>query len=305
MTVKQFRDTELTNVGFSIANKAALGKTQYTTTRAVSTDVDLSGYKTEDLKNLTKLPGEINSGIITDYDMPGNNVSAIKINFNNNGFKDGYIVRAVALYAKENGSSDEFLHSITVTDTPVNIPAISGNVFTGFYLTLAIFSGNNKNINIKLSDETAATVKYVDEQIAKVDLNGVLKQANAYADGILSAAINQINANIGVAQDAAGDAMTVASKANALAAQAQATAYAGLQFKGDMPSDNLYKVQKPGIYNLAGKRYKDWNNQQMWGNFVVIDAGGGVVTQFIYNNVNNCWVQTCNSWGNTGFKSVY
>lgn len=410
MTVKQFRDTELTNVGFSVSNKAAIGKTQFSTTRAVSTDVDLSTYKIDDLKNLTSLPNEINSGIITDYDMQGNSVSAIKINFNNSNFKDGYVVRAVGMYAKENGSDKEFLHSITVSDSPVYIPAVSGNVYDGFYFTMAIFSGSNKNINIKIADETNATVKYVDDAVAKVadvannavpsdiyqkfvlttsnkidDLKtndnnlkstlgktlqyvGVLKATddlnqlistdyysiyelagqipinaprnlkNPYGIVLLignlqqtqyiitdsvyfrtatntwkndwktlatTDAIDQINATITNLGQAISDTNTVAAKANTMASQAQATAYQGLRFMGDVPSDNLYKVQTAGIYNLAGKSYKDFGNKAMWGNFVVIDAGGGVVQQFIYNNVNNCWVQTCNSWGNTGFKSIY
>ena len=118
-------------------------------------------------------------------------------------------------------------------------------------------------------------------------------------------AINQINSSISVLSQAISDASTIASKANGLASQAQATAYQGLRFMGDIKSDYLYQVQTPGIYNLAGKQYIDWKNQKLWGNYVVIDAGGGVVQQFIYNNTNNCWVQTCNSWGNTGFKSIY
>ncbi|CAI2609959.1 hypothetical protein AKUH4B202J_08510 [Apilactobacillus kunkeei] len=118
-------------------------------------------------------------------------------------------------------------------------------------------------------------------------------------------AIDQINATITDLGQAISDASTIASKANGLAGQAQATAYQGLRFMGDIKSDYLYQVQTPGIYNLAGKQYIDWKNQKLWGNYVVIDAGGGVVQQFIYNNTNNCWVQTCNSWGNTGFKSIY
>lgn len=288
MTVKQFRDTELTNVGFSVSNKAAIGKTQFSTTRAVSTDVDLSTYKIDDLKNLTSLPNEINSGIITDYDMQGNSVSAIKINFNNSNFKDGYVVRAVGMYAKENGSDKEFLHSITVSDSPVYIPAVSGNVYDGFYFTMAIFSGSNKNINIKIADETNATVKYVDDAVSTINQ-----------------AVTQINTNLNNVNNTANDAYTLASKAKTTADQAQSTAYQGLRFMGDIQSDYLYMVQTPGIYNLAGRKYIDWKNQNLWGNFVVIDAGGGVVQQFIYNNTNNCWVQTCNSWGNTGFKSIY
>ncbi|CAI2614315.1 hypothetical protein AKUH4B111J_08950 [Apilactobacillus kunkeei] len=118
-------------------------------------------------------------------------------------------------------------------------------------------------------------------------------------------AIDQINETITNLGQAIIDTNTVAAKANGLASQAQATAYQGLRFMGDIPSDSLYKVQTPGIYNLAGKSYKDFGNKPMWGNFVVIDAGGGVIQQFIYNNFNNCWAQTCNSWGNTGFKSIY
>lgn len=180
MTVKQFRDTELTNAGFSVSNKAAIGKTQYTTTRAVTTDVDLSNYKIDDLKNLTSLPNEINSGIITDYEMPGNNVSAIKINFNNSNFKDGYVVRAVGIYAKENGSDKEFLHSITVSDSPVYIPAVSGNVFDGFYLTMAIFTGNNKNISINISDETYVTTKRFNDAI--LDVTNIAKSSVQKSD---------------------------------------------------------------------------------------------------------------------------
>ena len=118
-------------------------------------------------------------------------------------------------------------------------------------------------------------------------------------------AIDQINETITNLGQAISDTNTVAAKANTMASQAQATAYQGLRFMGDITSDFLYMVQTPGIYNLAGRKYKDWDNKPMWGNFVVIDAGGGVVQQFMYNNTNNCWVQTCNSWGNTGFKSIY
>lgn len=177
--IKQFRNTELTNLGFSVSNKASLGKTKFETTRAVSTDVDLSQYKREDIKNLTSLPNEINSGVLMDYDMRGDNVSAIKIDFNNSKFKDGYIVKAVGIYAKEADSDKEFLHSVTVTDSPVTIPAVDGNVFDGFYLTVAIFSGSNKNISVKLTDETTATVKYVDDMVANLNIDDIKSHINS------------------------------------------------------------------------------------------------------------------------------
>lgn len=118
-------------------------------------------------------------------------------------------------------------------------------------------------------------------------------------------AIDQINETITNLGQAISDTNTVAAKANGLASQAQATAYQGLRFMGDVPSNNLYTVKTPGLYNLAGKIYKDWGNNKLYGNFIVIDAGGDVTQQFLYDNHNNCWVQTLNSWGNTGFKSIY
>lgn len=170
---KQFRDTELTNKGFTVANASASGKTQYKITKAVSTATDISGYKTEDVKNLTSLPNEIDSGIITDYHAQDNkdNVSVIKLNFDNSVFKDGYEIRAVALYARVEGEANEFLHSVTITDSVVTIPAVSGNVYDGFDLDMAIFTGSNKNITVDIADENNATVKYVQDAIAQADVN--------------------------------------------------------------------------------------------------------------------------------------
>lgn len=232
MTVKQFRDTELTNVGFSVSNKAAIGKTQFSTTRAVSTDVDLSGYKIDDLKNLTSLPNEINSGIITDYDMQGNSVSAIKINFNNSNLKDGYVVRAVGMYAKENGSDKEFLHSITVSDSPVYIPAVSGNVYDGFYFTMAIFSGSNKNISIKIADETNATVKYVDDAVSGLSKD-VLKKIDDLNKKITNVDTKTPETN---AKNYADDLMSRT-----------------LHFKKDLPEGtDLNDIREPGIFWYHG-----------------------------------------------------
>lgn len=178
---KQFRNTVLTNQGFAVSNKASLGKTKFEITRAVATDENLSGYKTEDLKNLTDLTGNKVNGIFKDYDMPADGVSAIKIDFNNSEKTSGYTINAVGIYAKEEGG-EEFLHSITVTDTPVIIPEVNGTVYDGFHLTVAIFSGDNKNITIHLADETTATIKYVNDKIAGIDLSSAVKDAKYYTD---------------------------------------------------------------------------------------------------------------------------
>ena len=284
MTVKQFRDTELTNVGFSVSNKAAIGKTQFSTTRAVSTDVDLSGYKIDDLKNLTSLPNEINSGIITDYDMQGNSVSAIKINFNNSNFKDGYVVRAVGMYAKENGSDKEFLHSITVSDSPVYIPAVSGNVYDGFYFTMAIFSGSNKNISIKIADETNATVKYVDDAVS-----GLSKDVLEKIDDLNKKATD--NANSIESKADKKDLETVSDKLSFITGEAKG--YANV-IDHTKP---ISEVRKTGVYrsDIQYNDYKDTPDGN--NNFTLLVNYDGYFLHQCYVS-ENVWIRD----ENRGFK---
>lgn len=227
----------------------------------------------------------------------------------NTGNNTNYQAILVGLFGYYNGSKDRVLLSVSRAVEPFVIEKDTG---TPVKLSISITVGfsSSQQINLTVKD---------DVYIARKDLDGVMltlgyaKQADILRletditniDTSTNTAINQINYNLNNVNDTANSAYTLASKSNNTANQAQATAYQGLRFMGDIPSDTLYTVQTPGIYNLAGKSYSDFDNKQLWGNFVVIAAGGGVIQQFIYNNTNNCWVQTCNSWGNTGFKSIY
>ncbi|TPR12406.1 fibronectin type III domain-containing protein [Apilactobacillus timberlakei] len=167
MTYKTFRNTVLTNKGFDISNKASIGKTQFEIFKAVSTDADLTGYKVEDLKNLTTLPNEINSGHLTDYDTNEKSISAIQTVFDNSDYKDGYLVRAAGLYGKD-ADGNVFLHSITISDSPVVIPAVSSNIFDGLKLLISIISTDSKNMNVNLEQTSNASIHYVDQAVSKI-----------------------------------------------------------------------------------------------------------------------------------------
>lgn len=77
-----------------------------------------------------------------------------------------------------------------------------------------------------------------------------------------------------------------------------------LSFKGDIPGNTLSQVTTNGIYNLAGKAFTDWGGNQLWGQLTVVNTGG-VCNQTIRNNTGNMWIQTLNSWGNTGFQQIH
>ena len=75
-------------------------------------------------------------------------------------------------------------------------------------------------------------------------------------------------------------------------------------FKGDIPGNTLSQVTTNGIYNLAGKAFTDWGGNQLWGQLTVVNTGS-VCNQTLRNNTGNMWVQTLNSWGNTGFQQIH
>ena len=77
-----------------------------------------------------------------------------------------------------------------------------------------------------------------------------------------------------------------------------------LCFRGDTPGNSLYQITTSGIYNLAGKTYSDWNSNPLWGQLTVVNTGS-VANQTIRNNTGNIWVQTCNSWGTTGWQQIH
>ncbi|CAI2699172.1 hypothetical protein AKUA2103_PHAGE100560 (plasmid) [Apilactobacillus kunkeei] len=195
------------------------------------------------------------------------------------------------------------------------------------------FSANSSNNSGYVSSTTNSLTSYVSSNVSNVqsqfssnatnianNSSAISSLSSSAGSAIGSNATNIANNSSAISNlqsSVANNSSAISSNAEDISSNATAvsvinkqvinavnTAMTGLRFMGDCPGKFLYKIQTPGIYDLAGKKYNDWGSQ-LWGQFIVIDAGGNVTTQFIYNNTSNCWVQTCNSWGNTGFKSIY
>ncbi|UQS85826.1 fibronectin type III domain-containing protein (plasmid) [Apilactobacillus apisilvae] len=194
--VKLFRNTALTTAGFQVANKAAVGLLKYEITRAASTDMDLTQYTDDELKNLTSLPNEIDSGEIVDRDdsKDDNSLSTISTLFNNKNYEKGYTIKAVGIYGKTD-EGKEFLHSVTVSETPVIVPEWTTNKFDGLGLDVVIVSGDNKHMDVDLSDAGTASIGYVQKALAKIDLSSATTKANEYTDSQLKNYTNTLNMN--------------------------------------------------------------------------------------------------------------
>lgn len=192
--VKLFKNTTLTNAGFKVANKAAVGILKYEIIRAASTDVDLTKYTDDELKNLTSLPNELNSGEIVDRDdsKDDNSLSTISTLFNNKNYENGYTINAVGIYGKTDDGK-EFLHSVTVSETPVIVPEWTTNKFDGLGLDVAIVSGDNKHMEVDLSDAGNASIGYVQKALANLDITSATTKANEYTDAQLKNYTNNEN----------------------------------------------------------------------------------------------------------------
>lgn len=317
-----------TNQGIALLKAEVAGTDSITFTKTVFSSDDYSQTADSDIANLTAIQSmDLTTNAQTFQDVNGNTkVRAIGYN---NSVNQAFYIKTYALYAK-NKAGNEILFAVASSQTADFVPAFNNAQLTqiSYTFTFAI----DQTSNITLSDQHEITVTQADiasnasaissnANSTSSAISSVSSSNNAVSSSIASTvSVNQSNiannssainslvssANSAIASNAQsiqdnGTAITTISN---IANQAQATAYQGLRFMGIVPGNFLYLVKTPGIYNLAGKKYTDWGSQ-LWGNYVVIDAGGGVTTQIIYNNANNCWSQTCNSWGNSGFKAIY
>lgn len=269
-----------TNQGIALLKAEVAGTDSITFTKTVFSSDDYSQTADSDIANLTAIQSmDLTTTAQTFQDVNGNTkVRAIGYN---NSVNQAFYIKTYALYAK-NKAGNEILFAVASSQTADFVPAFNNAQLTqiSYTFTFAI----DQTSNITLSNQS-------DVDVTQADIASINSAVNSASSAIASNA-QSIQNN--------GTAITTISN---IANQAQATAYQGLRFMGVVPTSSLTQCQTPGIYDLGGKKYDDWNTQ-LWGNYVVINAGS-VTQQFIYNNVDNCWVQSCNGWGNTGFKAIY
>ena len=303
-----------TNQGIALLKAEVAGTDSITFTKTVFSSDDYSQTADSDIANLTAIQSmDLTTNAQTFQDVNGNTkVRAIGYN---NSVNQAFYIKTYALYAK-NKAGNEILFAVASSQTADFVPAFNNAQLTqiSYTFTFAI----DQTSNITLSDQHEITVTQAD--IASINsavnsnasslsssmssisnsLSSSITNNSSAINSLVNSASSAIASNAQSIQDNGTAITTISNIAN----QAQATAYQGLRFMGVVPGNFLYLVKTPGIYDLAGKNYTDWG-RQVWGQYVVIDAGGGVTTQIVYNNTSNCWVQTCNNWGNSGFKAVY
>lgn len=172
--MSKYNESILTSAGLDLASRAANGKTKFTITKATATGDDLSGLSEEDLQALTKLPNEVQTGIITNQDenIPNSNsVIGTELLFTNDGLEDSYSINAVALYAKEDDKDEEILYAITTAQQPEFIPDFADQVLLQFRLTIYVIVGRTENVTVTVDPTGMASKEYVDGKLGEIDVN--------------------------------------------------------------------------------------------------------------------------------------
>lgn len=194
--MSKYNDTILTTEGTRLATLAANGKTHYVITRATATGDDLSTLTNEELSALTSLPNEVQNGsIVEQVDDPSGSDGVIgtRVQFMNQGLDKSYSMNALGVYAKEDGHDQEVLFSVMTAESQhaQYMPDFADKVVLRFSITIFVIVGDKANVTVKLDPDGLATIKFVEDAIAKIPKPDMTEYYNKKeSDVLLSKKVN-------------------------------------------------------------------------------------------------------------------
>lgn len=188
--MSKYNETILTAAGLDLATRSANGKTKFTITKAQTTADDLSKLTETELQNLEDLPNVVQIGkIINQTENIPNSKSVVgtEMLITNEGISDSYSIKAIGVYAKEDGSDKEILYALTTAIEPEFIPDFSDQVLLEFQMTIYVIVGRTENVTVNVDPNGTASKDYVDAKLDQLNVNDVLdKPLAAEIDDMLT-----------------------------------------------------------------------------------------------------------------------
>lgn len=169
--MSQYNKTVLTRAGLELAKKAHAGQAKFGITRAVSSAEDWSDKSAQDLEEATTIPNVMQNGTIMDVEEVESNNAAIGVSlkFTNKDLANGYHVRIIGLYVKEEGTKNEILYAITTAISPEYIPSFADKVLYKFNMQMYLVIGKAQAVNVVIDEGTAVTRTQFDKYKVEVD----------------------------------------------------------------------------------------------------------------------------------------
>lgn len=174
--MSQYNKTVLTRAGLALAKRANAGQAKFGITRAVSSAEDWSYKTTQDLEEVTAIPNIMQQGTIMDAEEveSNNSVIGVSLKFTNKNLINGYQIRIIGLYVKEEGQENDFLYAVTTAITPEYMPSFADKVLYRFNMQMYLVIGKAQAVNVVIDEGTAVTHSQFDKY--KGELNENLKK---------------------------------------------------------------------------------------------------------------------------------
>ena len=174
--MSQYNKTVLTRAGLELAKKANAGQAKFGITRAVTSADDWSGKTTQDLEDVTAIPNIMQQGPIMDAEEveSNNSVIGVSLKFTNKDLINGYQIRIIGLYVKEEGQKNDFLYAVTTAITPEYMPSFADKVLYRFNMQMYLVIGKAQAVNVVIDEGTAVTHGQLDKY--KAEVTGNLKK---------------------------------------------------------------------------------------------------------------------------------
>ena len=174
--MSQYNKTVLTRAGLELAKKANAGQAKFGITRAVTSADDWSGKTTQDLEDVTAIPNIMQQGTIMDAEEveSNNSVIGVSLKFTNKDLINGYQIRIIGLYVKEEGQKNDFLYAVTTAITPEYMPNFADKVLYRFNMQMYLVIGKAQAVNVVIDEGTAVTHSQFDKY--KGEVTGNLKK---------------------------------------------------------------------------------------------------------------------------------
>lgn len=141
----------ITNAGYQLSAATLAGNTiRYT--RAQTTDKDMSGLTSEQLKEITKLESVVQDLPLGTVSVQDDHTVNVPIKVMNSDLQEDYLLYGIAIFAKIEGG-EEILYGIATSVNPDLIPAQNGSTVVGTTFKVKLHVGDAANVTIVVSPD--------------------------------------------------------------------------------------------------------------------------------------------------------
>lgn len=159
----QFSQLIITKSGQELLSKILLDGGKLEFTKVCISDAEIA---LESLETLTEIPSVKQESAVGEVTVTGSSAVKVEVSFSNMSLSEGYFMRALGLYANDNGRS--VLYAAAVEQSGhCYMPPYNGVTVSGAALQLVTSVGNAENVSLEVDPAGTATIQRLSEEISK------------------------------------------------------------------------------------------------------------------------------------------